>query len=254
MSRKPSRGAAPDRTDGRTPGTPDDTTSADDRLAADVGQRIADTLRPLKPKLRGWLHAGWTPLALIGGLVLVIGAPTTLGRIGGAVFLAGSLLLFGTSALYHRFTWGPKADAALRRIDHSNIFLFIAATYTPLSLLLLTGNSRIALLTVIWTAAACGLLFRVLWLSAPRRLYTALYLVMGWAALGWLGQFLNNGGPVVFSLIVAGGLCYSAGAIVYARKRPDPSPRWFGFHEIFHVATILGSACHYAAIATVTFG
>ncbi|WP_432558977.1 PAQR family membrane homeostasis protein TrhA [Granulicoccus sp. GXG6511] len=221
--------------------------------ASDLGQRLAETLHPLKPKLRGWLHAGWTPLALIGGLVLVIGAPTTLGRIGGAIFMIGSLLLFGTSAIYHRFTWSPKADAVLRRIDHSNIFLFIAATYTPLSLLLLSGGSRIALLTLIWIAAACGLLFRVLWLSAPRWLYTALYLVMGWAALGWLWQFWTAGGPIVFALIVAGGLCYTAGAIVYARKRPDPSPRWFGFHEIFHVATILGSACHYAAIATATF-
>ncbi|MDO5683533.1 MAG: hemolysin III family protein [Propionibacteriaceae bacterium] len=215
--------------------------------------RITETLRPLKPKLRGWLHAGWTPLALIGGLILVIGAPTSAGRIGGAVFLVGSLLLFGTSALYHRFTWGPNADATLRRIDHSNIYVFIAATYTPLSLLLLTGGSRVALLTLIWTAAACGLLFRVLWLSAPRWLYTALYLVMGWAALGWLGQFWTAGGPLVFGLIVAGGLCYSAGAVVYARKRPDPSPTWFGFHEIFHVATILGSGCHYAAIAIATF-
>lgn len=216
-------------------------------------ERIAETLRPLKPRLRGWLHAGWTPLALIGGLFLVIGAPTSQGRVGGAVFLIGSLLLFGTSAIYHRFTWGPRAEAVLRRLDHANIFVFIAATYTPLALLLLSGGSRIALLTLVWVAAACGLLFRVLWLSAPRWLYTALYLLMGWAALGWLGQFLANGGPAVFALIVAGGVCYSAGAIVYARKRPDPSPRWFGFHEIFHAATILGSACHFAAIAAATF-
>lgn len=239
---------APDHTPtdgaGRTPTTPDD---------GDVGERIANTLRPLKPKLRGWLHAGWTPLALVGGLVLVIGAPTGLGRIGGAVFLVGSLLLFGTSALYHRFTWSPAAEAVLRRLDHANIFVFIAATYTPLALLLLTGGSRVTLLALVWTAAVFGLLFRVLWLSAPRWLYTALYLLMGWAALGWLGQFWSAGGPLVLSLIVAGGLCYTAGAIVYARKRPDPSPRWFGFHEIFHLGTLLGSACHYAAIAIATF-
>lgn len=216
--------------------------------------RVVETLRPLKPKLRGWLHAGWTPVALIAGLVLVIGAPTSLGRLGGAVFLAGSLMLFGTSALYHRFHWGPHAEAVLRRVDHANIFVFIAATYTPLALLLLTGGSRVLLLTLIWVAAACGLLFRVLWLSAPRWLYTALYLVMGWAALGWLPQFWTAGGPLIVALIVAGGLCYSAGAVVYGRKRPDPWPSWFGFHEIFHSFTILGSAFHFAAIALATFG
>lgn len=214
---------------------------------------LAETVRPLKPKLRGWLHAGWTPLALIGGLILVIGAPTSNGRIGGAVFLAGSLLLFGTSAIYHRFGWGDRATAVLRRMDHSNIFVFIAATYTPLALLLLQGRSRVLLLTLVWVAGVLGLLFRVLWLSAPRWLYTVLYLVMGWAAVGWLNQFLANGGPLIFSLIVAGGLCYSLGAVVYGRKRPDPSPRWFGFHEIFHSFTILGSGCHYAAIALATF-
>ncbi len=235
----------------RIPGaTPADPSDSHDR---DLGDRVAETLRPLKPKLRGWLHLGWTPLAFISGLILVIGAPTTLGKIGGAVFLVGSLLLFGTSALYHRRTWSPLGDRTLRRIDHANIFVFIAATYTPLSLLLLTGGSRILLLAIIWSAAVAGLLFRVLWLSAPRPLYVALYLVMGWAALGWLGQFLASGGPLILSLIVAGGLCYTVGAIVYARKRPDPSPRWFGFHEIFHAFTILGSGCHFAAIALATF-
>ncbi|OYO18135.1 hemolysin III [Enemella dayhoffiae] len=221
--------------------------------ARPLPHEVADAVGPLKPKLRGWLHAGWTPLALLGGLILVIGAPTLLGRIGGAVFLAGSLLLFGTSAIYHRFHWGDRATAVLRRLDHANIFVFIAATYTPLSLLLLQGKSRIALLIVVWSAGLLGLLFRVLWLSAPRWLYTVLYLAMGWAALGWLNQFWANGGPLVFTLIVAGGICYSLGAVVYGRKRPDPSPAWFGFHEIFHSFTILGSACHYTAIALATF-
>lgn len=218
-----------------------------------VGEFVADALRPFKPKLRGWLHVAWTPLALIGGLLLVIAAPTPLGKAGGAVFLAGALLLFGTSAIYHRNTWEPRAEAVMRRLDHANIFVFIAATYTPLALLLLTGSSRIALLTLVWVAAGLGLLFRILWLSAPRWLYTVLYIVMGWAALGWLNQFWITGGPLVVALIVAGGLCYTAGAVVYARKRPDPWPRWFGFHEIFHVGTLLGSGCHYAAIAVATF-
>lgn len=231
----------------------DQDTAGNKSVDQDLGGRVVETLRPLKPKLRGWLHLGWTPLAFISGLVLVIGAPTTLGRIGGVVFLIGSLLLFGTSALYHRRTWSPVGDRTLRRIDHANIFVFIAATYTPLALLLLTGASRVALLAIIWTAAVCGLLFRVLWLSAPRPLYVALYLVMGWAALGWLGQFLASGGPLILSLIVAGGLCYTVGAIVYARKRPDPWPRWFGFHEVFHTFTILAFVSHYVGVSIATY-
>lgn len=209
---------------------------------------------PVKPHLRGWLHAVWTPVALIGGLALIIFAHSPEGRIGGLVFLIGSLLLFGTSAIYHRFYWGPKATAVLRRMDHSNIFIFIASTYTPLALLLTEGRSRVLLLVLIWSAGVLGLLTRILWLQAPRWLYTLLYVVMGWAAVGWLPQFWTNGGPLIVGLIVAGGVLYSVGALVYARKSPNPSPQWFGFHEIFHACTIGAFTCHYAAIALATFG
>jgi hemolysin III len=130
--------------------------------------------------------------------------------------------------------------------------VFIAATYTPLALILLDGASRVILLTLIWSAAVGGLLFRLIWLSAPRWLYTALYIVMGWAALGWLGSFYDAAGLTVLILIVAGGICYTLGALVYARKHPNPSPTWFGFHEIFHVATIAGFVCHYVAISMIT--
>jgi len=111
----------------------------------------------VKPRLRGWLHAGTAPLALVAGVVLVSLAPTSAGRIGGAVFLAASVLLFGTSGVYHRGTWSPRGEAILRRLDHANIYVFIAASYTPLALLLLTGQSRVLLLTVIWSAAPSGL-------------------------------------------------------------------------------------------------
>jgi hemolysin III len=137
-------------------------------------------------------------------------------------------------------------------MDHSNIYIFIAATYTPLALILLDGASRTILLVLIWSAAVGGLLFRLLWLSAPRWLYTVLYIVMGWTALGWLGAFYHAAGLAVLILIVAGGICYTLGAIVYARKRPNPFPTWFGFHEIFHVGTIAGFICHYLAIAMIT--
>ncbi|GAB3699266.1 PAQR family membrane homeostasis protein TrhA [Mariniluteicoccus flavus] len=219
---------------------------------SEVTPAVDEALAPLKPKLRGWLHAGWTPLVVIGSIVLILLSKTPTARIGNAVFLAGSLMLFGTSAIYHRGRWSTAALAVLRRLDHANIFVFIAASYTPMALLMLHGNSRVLLLTIIWIVGILGLLFRVLWLSAPRWLYVALYLGMGWAALGWLNQFLGTGGPLVFGLIIAGGLCYSLGAVAYARKRPNPSPAWFGFHEIFHLGTVLGCACHFVAILLLT--
>ena len=207
----------------------------------------------VKPRLRGWLHAVTAPLAAAAGIVLVVLAPTSAGKIGGAVFLAASLLLFGTSGLYHRFAWGPRGEALLRRMDHANIYVFIAATYTPLALLALPPASRNVLLVLIWTAALVGLGFRLIWLDAPRWLYTALYLLMGWAAVGWLPQIYVNGGPAVFYLIIAGGVLYTAGAIVYGRKRPNPWPAWFGFHEIFHSCTILAFVAHYIAISILTY-
>lgn len=212
-----------------------------------------DVVRQLKPKLRGWMHAAMAPLALAAGIVLVALAPTVAGAVGGAVFLAASVLLFGTSGIYHRFYWGARGEAVLRRMDHANIFVFIAATYTPLALLLLHGSSRVTLLVMIWTSALGGLLFRLFWLSAPRWLYTTLYLLMAWAAAGWMGAFYRSGGPAIVALILAGGACYTVGAVVYGRKRPDPWPRWFGFHEIFHACTIGGFVCHYIAISLATY-
>jgi hemolysin III len=138
-------------------------------------------------------------------------------------------------------------------MDHSNIFVFIAATYTPFALILLDGTSQLILLVLVWLAALGGLLFRLCWLSAPRWLYTVLYILMGWAALGWLQAFYYAAGPAVLILLVVGGICYTLGAVVYARKRPNPSPAWFGFHEIFHVGTIGGFACHYAAISMISY-
>ena len=216
-------------------------------------EKIGEVARIVKPKLRGWLHAGMAPLATAGGIVLVALAPDGSARAAAAIYLAASLLLFGTSAVYHRFSWGPRGGAILRRMDHANIYLFIAATYTPIAVLLLSPRSAATLLTVAWSAAAVGLLFRLFWLSAPRWLYTALYLAMGWAALFWLPQILAAGGVAVFTLIIAGGLLYTAGAVVYARKSPDPSPRWFGYHEIFHACTILAFAAQFVAISLAMF-
>jgi hemolysin III len=214
---------------------------------------LTEVLAVVKPRLRGWLHAAMAPVALAAGIVLVCLAATPVAIVGAAVFLAASVLLFGTSGVYHRGTWRTRGEAVLRRMDHSNIFVFIAATYTPLALILLDGASRLILLTGIWAAAVGGSFFRLFWLSAPRALYTALYVVMGWTALGWLGAFYQAAGPAVVILVLAGGVCYTLGAVVYGRMRPNPSPTWFGFHEIFHTATIAGFACHYVAISMISY-
>lgn len=204
---------------------------------------------PTKPRLRGWLHLGMTPLIQLAGVILLVVTPSLQGRIGVAVYLAGATLLFGTSALYHRGTWRPRAEGVLRRMDHANIFIFIAATYTPLALTLLDRTQSTLLLSVIWAIAVAGITIKVCWMSAPRWLYTTMYVAMGWAAVWWMPAFWINGGPLIVSLIVAGGLIYSFGALVYARKRPDPSPAWFGFHEIFHACTVVAALCHFTAIA-----
>ena len=235
------------RTADNSPGAPTGPPSDDDR------EPVAEVLAAVKPRLRGWLHACTTPLALAAGVVLVVLAPTAAGRAGGAVFLAASVLLFGTSGVYHRRSWGNRGEAVMRRLDHAKIYVFIAASYTPMALLLLDGRSRALLLSLIWSAALGGLAFRLFWLDAPRWLYTALYLVMGWAAVGWMGAFYTSGGLAVLLLILLGGLFYTGGAIVYARKRPDPSPAWFGYHEIFHAGTVLGFASHYLAISIITY-
>lgn len=217
-------------------------------------ERVERAIAAVKPKLRGWLHTVMAPLSLLGGLVLLVVTPTTGGRLAAAVYLLASLALFGNSAVYHRGHWTGRIGDTFRRVDHANIFLFIAGTYTPLAVQLLEGRSRVILLSLVWASALVGVLFRVLWLSAPRWLYTLLYVAMGWAAVGWMGEFWHRGGPLVVALIVAGGLVYTAGAVVYARKKPDPSPTWFGFHEIFHACTVLAAMCHFAAIVLATFG
>lgn len=212
------------------------------------------TRPPTKPKplLRGWLHAAMTPLALVLGIVLVLLAHNDAGRIGGAVWLAASVALFGTSALYHRGNWQPRSEALWRRLDHANIFIFIAASYTPLALLLLAPAGYTVLLWVVWSVAAAGVFFQLVWINSPRWVHTILYLLMGWASLWWMGDFWTNGGPLQFTLISLGGLIYTLGAIVYARRNPDPWPTVFGYHEIFHSATILAALCHYAAIMAAT--
>jgi hemolysin III len=221
---------------------------SDTTLGEDVREGVAELAAAVKPLLRGWIHLGMAPLALIAGIVLVLASPTPAARWTTAAFALTSVLLFGTSAVYHRGTWSPRVAGVLRRLDHSNIFLIIAGTYTPLAVLLLPPSTARLLLWVVWVGAVLGLTGRVLWLGAPRWLYTPIYVALGCVALGFLPQFSRSGGADVVALVVTGGVAYIAGAVVYGLKRPNPSPRWFGFHEVFHVLTVIGFGCHYAAV------
>ncbi|SES47469.1 hemolysin III [Pedococcus cremeus] len=206
----------------------------------------------VKPKLRGWFHAGMVPLTVAAGIVLITLAPNTTARIAAAVFSVTAWMLFGTSAVYHRGNWSPRVAGVLKRLDHSNIFLIIAGSYTPFALLLPPGQRR-TMLTIVWAGAIAGVLFRVLWVHAPRWLYTPVYVALGWVAVFYLGPLLQHGGPAIVALIAAGGLLYTLGAVVYGIKRPNPSPRWFGFHEIFHAFTVAAFIAHYVAASMTVY-
>lgn len=222
-------------------------------LAHELAHGLAHPITTLKPLLRGWLHAVTAPLALVAGIVLVALAPNPTARWAVAVYAVTAVLLFGTSAFYHRGNWSPRVERLLKRIDHSNIFLIIAGSYTPFAVLLLHGTTRTTALWVVWVGALAGVAFRVLWVSAPRWLYTPMYVALGWVAVFFLPSFLHRGGVAVFVLVAVGGAMYSAGGLIYALKRPNPSPKYFGFHEIFHTLTVLAFVCQYVAISIATY-
>ena len=223
-----------------------------------LAERASELKAEVKPKLRGWLHLGIAPLTLAGGIVLIALSPNTVTRVGSALFTGTAVILFTVSAIYHRGTWSPRVWAFLRRFDHSNIFLLIAGSYTPFSLLLLEGTERVVLLSVVWSGAVLGVLFRVFWAGAPRWLYLPIYLALGWAAVFFIPSFAQGAqdlgvgiGTAVLVLVLLGGGLYTIGGLVYGFKRPDPWPSWFGFHEIFHTFTLLAFLCHWTGIFLV---
>jgi hemolysin III len=225
--------------------------------SADVGSGTSGPASTVAPKLRGMLHAGAFPVAAAAGVVLVALAPTGAARLAAAIYGGAAAALFGVSAAYHRSPLGSRRRGLLARLDHVSILLMIAGTYTPLVVLALHGWTALTVLAVIWGGAAGGILARLIWRDtwrpAPRWLITSLFIALGWVALFVLPQLLHGAGVLVFALILAGGILYSLGALVYARKRPDPSPRWFGFHEVFHAATILAYLTQYAAVSLVVY-
>lgn len=204
----------------------------------------------LKPSWRGWIHAATFPLAIVLGVILLVMAEGTAAKVSSAIFVASSLLLFGTSALYHRIDWSPKVKSIFKRIDHANIFLLIAGSYTPISVLALPPEKATLLLWLVWSGAALGIGFRVFWVGAPRWLYVPLYVLLGWAAMMFIVDFFQNA-PVTMILIIVGGLLYTIGAVFYGLKRPNPFPGKFGFHELFHTCTLLAFLCHWVGIFLV---
>lgn len=205
-----------------------------------------------KPLMRGWLHAFTAPLALAAGIVLICIAHGTGLKWACAVFMTASLILFTNSAAYHIGDWSPRVTDVLRRIDHVNIFLLIAGTYTPVSFAL-DDFWRKVIIIGMWSCTAVAIIIHVCWINAPRWLYTVVYIIFGVSGIAFMGLFWTSpvAGPAVVILILAGGACYIAGAIVYGLRRPDPWPKVFGFHEIFHLGTVAGYACHVVAIYLV---
>ena len=207
----------------------------------------------LPPKLRGLVHLIMSPISLVVGIVLISLATELRGRITLSVFTITAVTLFTCSALYHRVGWSKKYKAVWRRIDHANIPILIAGTYTPFAIFLLDSSQAKILLSVVWSGAILTALLRIAWLTAPRWLYVIAYIALGWAAVAYMPEFLASGGVLVFLLILLGGILYSSGAIIYALKRPNFSPRWFGFHELFHSFTAGAFIAHLVAAILVVF-
>ena len=226
---------------------------ATQHAAEHLGENLTAALEELKPKLRGWLHAVTAPLTLAAGIVLVALSPTAATRVGSSIFLVTSLLLFTVSAVYHRGNWAPRTWSILQRFDHANIFLLIAGSYTPFALIMLEGSARTTLLAIAWGGALAGVTLRLLWQGAPRWFYTPIYIALGWAAVFYVDDFLAHGSTAVFVLIATGGLLYTIGGVVYGLQRPNPSPSWFGFHEVFHTFTILAFITHYVGVSLATY-
>jgi hemolysin III len=200
-----------------------------------------------KPTWRGWIHAGTFPIAIALGIVLIVLAHGAPAKISSAVFVASSMLLFGVSALYHRLNWSDRTRKLLKRFDHANIFLLIAGSYTPITVLALPPAKATLLLWLVWGGAALGIAFKMFWIEAPRWLYVPLYVLLGWAAIAYIVDYFNANAAMM-TLILIGGLCYTVGAVIYGLKRPNPFPGKFGFHEIFHTLTLLAFLCQWTGI------
>jgi hemolysin III len=203
----------------------------------------------IKPRLRGVLHQGAFVASIIVAPLLLMSADASRSRVAASVFACSVAACFGASALYHRVTWTPSMRRWMRRADHAGIYLLIAGTYTPVSLLVLHGVWGRVILVVVWIGALAAIVLKFVWIDAPKWVAAAVGLTLGWVAVVALPQLVDRLQLSALTLLIAGGLFYSAGAIVYARRKPDPLPAVFGYHEVFHALTIAAAACQYVAIA-----
>ena len=206
---------------------------------------------PQKPSLRGVLHQWAAVYALGAGTVLVVLAPTTEARIASAIYSASLCLLLAVSAIYHRFDWAPRLRMWLRRADHASIFLLIGGTYTPIVMLAIGGDDGRHLSIAIWSGVALGVLVSMLWPHAPKFVTATIAVAVGWTIVPYVGMLRRVLDSTELWLIVVGGIAYTVGAVVYAVKRPNPWPRTFGYHEIFHTLTLVGAGLHLAAVTLI---
>jgi len=202
-----------------------------------------------RPLLRGVFHQLGFSVSLVVGTLLIVGADGARQQVAAAVFAGAVAICFGASALYHRISWTPQLRLWMRRVDHAGVYLLIAGTYTPVCLLVLTGTWRWAVLSIVSAGAGAAAVFKFIWVAAPKWLAAAIGIALGWVGVAVLPQLAARLDPAAVALLGAGGLVYTAGAIVYARRRPDPVPAVFGYHELFHVLTLVAVSCQYVAIA-----
>ncbi|MCU1368205.1 MAG: hemolysin [Ilumatobacteraceae bacterium] len=205
-----------------------------------------------KPMLRGWSHVlAFASLLALGGWLIADAAGTRRGPMLMIVYVAGTGAMFGVSSAYHRLRWKPAAKALMSKLDHCTIFLAIAGAYTPMAATCLTGWHRTSVLITAWGGAVIGITLEWVPFHLPRRVFAAIYVIVGWAIAPSILELFHGLGILGFMLVIGGGVAYTVGAVIYALKRPDPWPRVFGFHEVFHVCTIVGAGLHFAAMAAV---
>jgi hemolysin III len=201
-----------------------------------------------RPLLRGWIHLVAAVVTVIALPFVMVAAPTAGEGVALAVYMVSIAALFSVSAAFHRVRWSPGARRRMRRADHATIFIAIAGTYTAVAVLALGGWARVLILCLVWGGAAVGITLRQLWLDAPKWAVAVPYVVVGWCALAVLPQLLHSLGGAGFGLLVTGGAFYTAGAVIYARRRPDPVPGVFGYHEVFHACTVVGATLHFVVV------
>jgi hemolysin III len=225
-------------------------------LAVPQPASTADLIEEIKPRLRGWLHTNAAAVSIASGATLIAVSGALRGSTAAAataIYSATVTLLFASSALYHRYPWSPRANQLMKRLDHSMIFVFIAGSYTPIAMLALPWPSSLIVLLVVWIGAAAGVALKCGWPDSSRWLALPCYIGLGWVAVAVAPDLARSTSIATLVLLAAGGLLYTAGGFVYAFRRPDPMPLVFGFHEVFHLCTLVAASCHYIAIWLIVF-